>query len=146
MTVALDRTIFGYSLVDITPTGVIRDHENQELARNQQRNWETLIQCIGLRAQPIETAVRVDEVNLKDYDFGEMYEGYHKVWSFAFTTEHANVFDDGKSPVGFLNDSVDQVPVLTYLTETARFLLPVFYTSGAIKNIYFTVPPSGLNT
>jgi hypothetical protein len=146
MNIAVDRTILGYTLVDITSTGVIRDIADQEIARNQQRNWETVLQCIGLRAQPIEIACRADEVDLKQYQFGEMYEGKHKVWSFAFTTEHAMVFDNGRDPVGFLNESFDEVPIVTYLTETARFLLPVFYTSGAIKNIYFTIPPSGLNT
>jgi hypothetical protein len=146
MSIAIEKTILGYSLVDITSTGVIRDSGNLELERNQQRNWETVLQCIGLRAQPIEIACRVDEVPLDNYKFGDMYTGTHKVWSFAFTTEFSGVFDDGQDPVGLLNNSFDEVPVITYLTETARFLLPVFYTSGAIKNIYFTIPSSGLNT
>jgi len=32
----------------------------------------------------------------------------------------------------------EQVPVVTGLTETARFMLPIFYPYGTIKNIYFT--------
>ena len=42
----------GLTLVDITATGVTRNGE--ELARNQQRNWETVVQTMGLGAQPIE--------------------------------------------------------------------------------------------
>jgi hypothetical protein len=40
------------TLVDITATGVIRHTADKELERNQQRNWETVLQCIGLKAQP----------------------------------------------------------------------------------------------
>ena len=74
-----------------------------------------------------------------------MYEGVHRVWSFAFAVEHGGVFDNGKNPLGHLEEDFDEVPVVTYLTETARFLLPVFYTHGAIKNIYFTIPEIGVN-
>ena len=41
----------GFSLVDITSTGVSRGMDDT-LERNQQRNWETVLQCIGLRTQP----------------------------------------------------------------------------------------------
>ena len=37
------------TLIDITNTGVIK---GQSDARDQQRNWETVLQCIGLRTQP----------------------------------------------------------------------------------------------
>ena len=82
------KTFLGFSLVDITPTGVIRDLPGQELERNQQRNWETVLQCIGLRAQPIEAACRVDELDLKKYEFGSMFEGNHRVWSFEIGRAH----------------------------------------------------------
>jgi len=42
----------GVTLVDITATGVIRHTNDNELLRNQQRNWETVLQCIGIKAQP----------------------------------------------------------------------------------------------
>jgi hypothetical protein len=62
------------------------------------------------------------------------------VWSFAFNTDFTGVFDDGKDPVGLLNEDFNEVPVVSYLEETARFLLPLFYTHGPIKNIYFKIP------
>ena len=126
-----------YTLVDITPTGVVRGPDS--LRRDQQRNWETVLQAIGLISQPIEVAaVEIhDEVPLEWIEFGEFYTGKHSVWTWRFTAEHSNVFAQGDNPVARLEEVFDQVPVITGLEETARFMLPIFYPHGAIKNIYF---------
>ena len=131
--------IAGYTLVDITETGVTRDRGTQELERNQQRNWETVLQCIGIRAQPMNMVSKVEELDLDYLEFGEMYTGKQRVWSFGFLVEHKEVFAKSNQPLGLLDDSFDQVPVITGLTETALFMLPIFCTSGAIKNIYFKI-------
>lgn len=135
----------GYTLVDITETGVTRDRGTQELERNQQRNWETVLQCIGLRAQPMHMVTKVETTDLDYFEFGEMYTGQHRVWSFAFTVEHSNVFLHNKDPLFYLEESFDRVPVITGLNETARFILPIFYTAGAIKNIYFKLERISVN-
>jgi hypothetical protein len=136
------NTVTGYTLVDITQTSVIRDTGGLELERNQQRNWETVLQCIGLRAQPMDiyfTPGPMELADMKDYEFGEMYTDVQRVWAFKFTVEHSGVWEVNGDPLALLNESFDEVPVVTYLTETARFILPIFYTSGAIKNIYFKI-------
>jgi hypothetical protein len=135
----------GYTLVDITETGVTRDRGNQEMQRNQQRNWETVLQCIGLRAQPMHMVSKMDQADLECYEFGEMYTGMHCVWSFAFTVEHEHVFQKDQDGLFYLDQSFDQVPVITGLEETARFILPIFYTAGAIKNIYFKIDRISVN-
>lgn len=135
----------GYTLVDITETGVTRDRGTQELERNQQRNWETVLQCIGLRAQPMHMVAKIDTADLDFYEFGEMYTGMHRVWSFAFTVEHENVFKQDQDRLYYLDQSFNQVPIITGLDETARFLLPIFYTAGAIKNIYFKIERISVN-
>lgn len=134
----------GFTLVDITATGNTRG--TPSLSRSQQSNWETVIQTIGIIAQPlnITTPVRLD-VNLDYMEFGEMYQGEHTVWAWQFAVEHAGVFDRDDNPVGRLEDCFDQVPVICGLDETARFLLPIFYTGGAIKNIYFKNDKKNLN-
>ena len=125
-----------YTLVDITPTGVTRGPDS--LRRDQQRNWETVIQAIGLVAQPTEiTAVQTSEVPLEWAEFGEFYTGRHTVWTWKFTVEHSMVFARNNNTVARLEELFDQVPVITGLEETARFMLPIFYPYGAIKNIYF---------
>lgn len=127
-----------YSLVDITATGVTKVTGDAELTRNQQRNWETVLQVVGIRAQPItiEGPV-VTELDVGYLEFGSMYEGKHKVWVACVGIEHSDVYLEDNNPVAGLESDFAQVPVVTGLTETARFLLPIFYTHGTIKNIYF---------
>ena len=83
--------------------------------------------------------------NLDNYEFGEMYTGKQRVWSFAFTVEHENVFYYKNDPLYYLEESFDQVPIICGLEETARFILPIFYSAGAIKNIYFKIGRLELN-
>lgn len=126
----------GFSLVDITATGVTRG-DNNSLERNQQRNWETLLQCIGLRTQPhnIQYPVAIT-ANLDDYEFGELYTGTHKIWQWVWSVESLDVYDLPNKSLGGLHGDLEQVPIVTYLTDTARFMLPIFYPYGTIKNIY----------
>ena len=128
----------GYTLVDITATGVIRSHDNDSLERNQQRNWETLLQCIGLRTQPqniIEPVVSTfSDINIAE--FGDFYLGEQKVWTWKWTVESNGVYDLPGKPLGGLLEDLEQVPIITGLAETARFMLPIFYPYGTIKNIY----------
>lgn len=138
----------GITLVDITATGVIRHTAENELERNQQRNWETVLQCLGLRAQPhaIEGPI-CKEFLLDDYEtFGEMYSGKQKCWFFTFGVESEDVFLIDGDPVSGLDKDFSQVPIITGLTETANFILPIFYPFGAIKNIVFLEHKIQLNT
>ena len=126
-----------YTLVDITPTGVTRGIDSLE--RDQQRNWETVLQTVGLVTQPITLIdPHCVEVDTKWTEFGEFYEGEHKVWTWRFAVEHSDVFARGENEVGVLEELFEQVPIICGLEETARFMLPIFHPYGAIKNIYFT--------
>lgn len=129
----------GYTLVDITATGVVRGTDDQ-VDRNQQRNWETVLQCIGLRTQPLHVQPPViatfEDIGIAE--FGDFYQGTQRIWTFAWAVEQAGIYDiDGNVLEGLLQD-FEQVPVITGLEETARFMLPIFYPYGTIKNIYFT--------
>jgi hypothetical protein len=128
----------GFTLVDITATGVTRGH-NDDLYRNQQRNWETVLQSIGLISQPFEIMYpqQLTMVDVENFKFGAFYQGQHRVWAWTFAVEHAGVFAIDNDPVAGLEQCFDQVPVICGLEETARFILPIFYPHGAIKNLYF---------
>jgi len=128
------------TLVDITATGVIRHTTEHEIKRNQQRNWETVLQCIGLRAQP----QLIDGPQNKELEidttttFGDIFlHTKQRVWMFSFAVEAADVFLLNGDPVGQLDKDFAQVPIICGLDETARFMLPIFYPYGAIKNICF---------
>lgn len=130
----------GYSLVDITATGVIRDSESDTVSRNQQRNWETLLQCIGLRTQPLNIQEPIESlyVDIANAEFGDFYTGEQRVWTWSWTIEREGVYDLPDRPMAGLLQDLEQVPIITGLTETARFMLPIFYPYGTIKNIYIT--------
>jgi hypothetical protein len=142
------RFFTAVTLVDITATGVTRHRTEQELERNQQRNWETVLQCIGLRAQPqlIEGPICREYLIDETTNFGEMYYGLQKCWLFTFGVESDDVYLVDEDPVGGLDKDFAQVPIICGLEETARFILPIFYPYGAIKNIYFMDGRIRLNT
>lgn len=127
----------GFSLVDITPTGITRGADSIE--RNQQRNWETVLQCMSLRTQPLHIEKpRVSLLeNVKIAEFGDFYEGPQTIWSWSWAVEASEVYDLPGRPLGAIQADFEQVPVVTYLTETAKFMLPIFYPYGSIKNVYF---------
>lgn len=93
----------GLSLVDITQTGVTRSHDVDDMKRNQQRNWETLVQCLGLRcqAQDIQGPVVV-ETDLDLLEFGELYTGEQKVWVWTWGVENPEVYTN-KDPLDMLD-------------------------------------------
>ena len=125
----------GYTLVDMTNTGIIA---NDTIERNQQRNWETAIQVLGLRTQLMFLRPPVvRERNVAGLHFGSDYTGIHRVWEFKFGIEFASVFADSVSAYGTLERDFTNVPIITGLSETAAIALPTFIVSGNQKNIFF---------
>lgn len=131
----------GYTLIDVTNTGIYRNDTPTPVLRNQQRNWETVLQVIGLRAQPIDIVSPRDPkiVAMSNHQFGSYYTGSHRCWKFKFYVEHNNVFGGDDNPSELLEKDINDVPVITGLTESAAFPDPVFYTNGILKNTYFKV-------
>lgn len=142
-----ENHITGFTLVDITKTGVTHNKPEVEYQRNQQRNWETVLQCLGLRTQPMEIAGPIcTDMYIDEGTFGEMYYGPQKVWCFTFSIEQQGIWKEGDNPLSLLHKDFNEVPIIQGLDETARFMLPIFYTNGAIKNIFFRLGRLDLNT
>ncbi len=129
----------GWTLVDITSTGALA-HDNK--SRNQQRNWEAVVQTLGLRAQVFmltaSGVMQYDLVNHGKMKFGSSYTGKHLVWMFKFGVEHPELYATSDSEVGGLFDDFSDIPVITGLSETVSIPSPVFVTRGNDTNIYFT--------
>lgn len=134
------------TLVDITATGVVRSTGDRDLERNQQRNFETVLQVLSLRTQP--HIYKFPESSLFDQDriaqwFGEMYHGQSQmVWSLYFTADHPSAYNTEEGTLAGLCRDFEQVPIVTDLAETARFILPIFYPYGSIKNILLKAIPN----
>ena len=127
----------GFTLVDITPTGVISYAPDQEFARNQQRNWETVQQIISLRTRPNITLTDnfIDDVT--HYNFGVNYKGEQKIWTFKFTVKRMDFYQDGPDKFGLIKNDFKITPVILGLTETASPEIAVFTSKGPWNNIYF---------
>lgn len=124
------------TLIDITCTNNLRGTGK---ARDQHRNWETVLQVLSLKTQPIikEGPVKIENTNFSESAevrkyFGEFYNGVHTVWGFTFYSEHSDVYS-----LEQLYQDFDQVPIILGLDETARFMLPIFHSNGVLKNIHF---------
>jgi hypothetical protein len=126
-----------YTLIDITATGIVAPYNsalkqviddsdtiiNSESSwiksRNKQRNWETLVQVLGLRSLPnIQYTPVCKCESLGNFDFGSNYIGKENVWCFEFTTEQQHLFTIGDNPTSLLLQDLHQVPVITNLDET----------------------------
>ena len=118
------------TLIDITDTGVTRGNG---MERDQQRNWESVLQVLGLKTQPIisEGPGKLDSITDSAGLFGDFYQGAHTVWYFKFSSEQDIYTLEG------LQEDFEQVPVILGLEETARFMLPIFHSYGTLKNIHF---------
>ena len=145
--------ITGYSLIDITNTGVFGDYKKSssffdnahqivndkiswERSRNQQRNWDTLVQLISMITQPIilQQSKLLQEENLKKYHFG--YSGKSNVWQFSITSEHVDIFDSPLVVGGRLKEICHKIPIITGLLESIDFEISMFDTTNNV-NLYF---------
>lgn len=127
----------GFTLVDITPTGVISHSSQNEKKRNQQRNWETVQQILSLRTQP--TILETDDftADLKNYNFGVNYVGQHHIWTFKFGVDYADIYQDGHDKFGLVKYDFKITPIILGLDETAKPEVAIFTAKGPWNNIYF---------
>ena len=121
-----------YTLVDVTQSGQRKGPD--KIAVGQQTNWDTLVQVIGLRANPEPIGLEVKEESVKDLEFGTKYKGKQKYWVFEFE------LPDGSTTVDALKDDFDLVPYISDLTETFANGVHAFLTKDSEKcNIFFTL-------
>jgi hypothetical protein len=92
-------------------------------SRNQQRNWETLLQVIGLRTQPEITQYPIQQ---------------DAVWCFEFTTDAAGVYglDNNPDPLAGLAQGCAGVPMVTNINEQTTESA-VLCVQGQGQNIWF---------
>ena len=115
--------------IDITPTGVRNKSDDPDwlLKRNQQRNYDTLIQVIGLRTQPLTESCHREKSSWVDRDGVDV-----DAWHLEFTVDRSDVL--GVKGELFLKD-IDGVPIVPGLTETIPSFPPRFIIRGPFKNI-----------
>lgn len=125
---------------DITNTGVVRNFregmqlprkihgrliETEEewiICRRQQTNWETILQIISLRTQPLNMKTNVNATD----------------WTFEFDVEFADIYRRDKDPLGILKEDFNNVPMLIGLGEHKK-LENFIVTEGNNKNMRFEI-------
>jgi len=144
-----------HTLVDITDNGnlkqafpfktlsgdVIHDKHSLSIARNQNSNFNTMLQLLQMRGNITweNPPLRMELQTLGNHGFGSFYEGKHTTWHFQFFTEQSGVYGDTIDPTAFLQDDFHQVPILSFCKETVTFPLSTFDTlTPATKNTYFS--------
>jgi len=143
--------IYGVSFVDITATGVTR---GESKFRNQQRNWDTVMQIFGLLTQPL-VLEEPQEYTYTKQDHFEGSELYNligtqhqftismlrpdtKFWVFCIGSEREDVLQKKK-----LEELFDLIPVINGLDETIRLQPSAFQTQNPeFVNIAFFPAPS----
>lgn len=129
-----------HTLVDITNTGITRYGKDTAKQRNQQRNWETVLQAFGLRSLPvIVQEPQVSKIKLDSQIFGESYTGEQSVWMAKIGIETQNIYKLHDDATHILKQDFNQIPVIVGLEETVTFPYHGFICAGATKNIYFMV-------
>ena len=115
-----------FTVVDITETGARRG--DPKLLEHQQQNYLTVMNTIGLRANPtiIKSPYLVEE-NIK---FGKGISA-KKIWRMVFDIEY------GIHSVDMLKLDFELVPFIKELTEDAVIDDPVFRTDINSSNIVF---------
>jgi hypothetical protein len=128
----------GYTLIDITKTDVTKFTPELERMRNKQRNWETVVQILGLRTQIMSIKqLKTETKDLSQHAFGSDYQDKQRVWIFEFEVEFENLYLQDHDDHGILKNDFAHTPVIMGLDETATPPVPLFYTDGSSKNIYF---------
>ena len=118
-----------HTLIDITETKKYRHAHDDSVGKYQQQNFLSLIQTIGMRANPLYIAspVILDRI-MSECNFGHTFIDTNKVWSFSFSIEYDDAFSDGVDTIGLLVKDLHFVPIIAGLDETAELVYPVFNT------------------
>ncbi len=143
-----------HTLVDITDNGilqkpfpfktpggeVVHDRQSLSLARNQNNNFNTMLQLLQIRGNITweNPPLRIDKT-LGNTGFGRFYEGKHNSWHFQFFTEQMEIYGDNGDPTGQLKDDFNLVPIINFCKETATFPTSTFITQdNNTINTYFS--------
>ena len=144
-----------HTLVDITDNGnlkkqfpfktlsgdLIHDKDSLAVARNQNSNFNTVVQLLQLRGNITwETPpMKMEMPNLANHCFGDFYEGKQNIWNFQFFVEQSGVYGDMAEPTSLLGEDFHQVPVVSFCKETVTFPNSTFDTlNSQTINTYFS--------
>ena len=145
-------TYFLQTLVDISDNGplnrsfpftskcgqLIHDKESLQIAKNQQQNFNTLIQTLQIRANiSWQNPPVCGEIITANTQYGSKYSGKHKSWGFVFQTEQSSVYQGNHGPVDLLHQDLNYIPIVNFCKETTTFPKNIFITEDSeYRNVF----------
>lgn len=127
-----------YTLVDITYTGQYRNDPDKKIEKNQQQNFDTVIQTLELRSNIFyDRKPELIQDSANKYGFDSSSE--QKIWSFTWETEQMDLYLKEANQVGHLIEDFQFVPFIPNLKETVIINRPIFISQGPHTNIIFQV-------
>jgi|TARA_B100000965_G_scaffold390382_1_gene397159 hypothetical protein len=108
---------------------LVHDKDTLSLAKDQQQNFNTLVQSLQIRANitwdqhPVTTDIVTGNTK-----FGKIYEGKQKVWTFIFYTDQQDVYADADGHTSAGEKDLDLIPIVSFCKETATFPKNAFLT------------------
>jgi len=127
-----------YTLADITYTGQYRNDPDKKLEKNQQQNFDTVIQTLELRSNIFydKKPELIKDVANK-YGFSSLSE--QKIWIFSWETEQMDLYLKEENQIGLLIEDFQFVPFIPNLTESIIIERPIFISQGTNTNIVFQI-------
>ena len=122
MTVKYSMRFKIYTLIDITKTDAHRSDIPKRM--NQQANFNTLYNVIGLRTNPTDFIIDVKKDSVNDFKFGSSYKGKHNIWECEFFVEADQSID-----VKTMIEDFHLVPIIKGLDETIKIDKGLFFSS-----------------
>ena len=119
------------TLVDITRTNPVRS-ETDRVVLAQQANFNSLVQAIGLRANP----EWIRDPVMKTGSLPAPITGKANHWVWEFDVEREDVFLNTDGPVGLFLEYIDGVPIIGDLNNTCDFSPCAFCSKGKNQNIW----------
>jgi len=134
-----------YTLIDITKTNVTRNFKSQgsllsqrewDFLRNKQRNWEVVIQLLGLRFQPMKISdpIKLINQNYNDYSFGNAFSEVKNLSIWKFYCNY-----DIETSIDFLISDFNDIPIISGLDETITLNNSCFTTINEKTNLLVKV-------
>ena len=117
-----------FTLIDITETHARRGDDKFRI--HQQQNYQSVIQTIGIRANPIIINSSSSMQDVSAMSFG--YKGNHRLWKLCFEFD----LTDAHSIEQLIED-MHMIPIIPELDETIK--TNAFYTKDHKINTVFSL-------
>lgn len=122
------------TLVDITRSQAHRSETDKVLV-GQQANFNSLIQAIGIRANPTWSK----DPEMHTGRLPEPHTGKCHHWTWEFDIEQDQIYFKNNDPVGLLVEDLNNVPVVPDLMNSADIHPAVFQTLGDRANTWISI-------